>query len=110
MTLTLLSIVLPGIMTGISMSLAAAQRARDQSQASSLAYTKLMEIASLGLWQQEELAGDFAPDWPEYRWAATVTEWDGVILEQLDVTVSWQYEGQTRSVTLSTLVQAGGTP
>ena len=109
-TLAFLSIVLPAVMRGITLSLSAGQIARQRSQASNLAYTKLMELAVEGTWQTQELAGDFNPDYPEYQWAAEAAEWDGVVLYQLDVTVSWQQDGRPHQVTLSTLVSSGGTP
>jgi len=106
-TLTLLAIVLPVVMTGISLSLSVASLAKQQAQASSLAHAKLMELAVEGQWQQASLSGDFGEDWPEYRWTAQVSDWDGGVLEQLDVTVWWRYRGAERSGTLSTLVYTG---
>jgi type II secretory pathway pseudopilin PulG len=104
-TLTLLAIVLPAVMMGLSISLSAAGAARNQSQASALAYGKLMEISAEGLWQQTALSGDFGPDWPEFKWTAEAREWDGV-LQQLDVAVTWLESGRPRTITLSTLIES----
>ncbi len=106
-TLALLAIVLPAVMTGISLSLSAADLARRQAQASSLGQAKLTELLSAGDWQLGNQNGDFGTDWPGYRWASQVADWDEGLLRQVDVTVSWAQRGKERRVTLSTLVQTG---
>ena len=106
-TLTLVAIVFPTVMSGISISLQAGDFATHQAQAPSLAQSKMAELVAQGQWQQATLSGDFSPDYPDYRWNAQVSEWDGVSLEQLDVTVSWRQRGRERSVVLSTLVNTG---
>ena len=111
-TMAFLGIVLPAVMAGVTMSLSAANSAKRQALASSLAHGKLMELASQTQLQQVPLAGDFAPDQPEYRWSAQLSNWVGQTataqtagLLQLDVTVWWQgSQGHERSLTLSTLV------
>ena len=106
-TLSLISVVLPTVMTGISMSLSAAKLAKDQSQASSLAYSKMTELIVTNEWQNSEMSGDFGDEMPGYNWSAKVTQWEGTMLEQLDVTVVWSHRSRERSVTLSTLVSTG---
>lgn len=106
-TLTLLAIVLPPVMQGISLCLATAEFAKQQAQASSLCHGKLMELTAGSQWQQTQLAGDFSPDRPEFKWTAQVSEWDGTLVQQLDVTVTWQSRGKNRQVTASTLVYSG---
>lgn len=109
-TLTLLAIVLPAVMSGISLSLSTANLAKQQSQAAALGQSKLMELVTAGQWQHAEQAGDFGQDWPNYRWTMQVSDWDSPALRLLDLTVSWPMRGKTRSLTLSTLVRAGETP
>jgi len=109
-TLALLAIVLPSIMTGISLCLSTAELARQQAQACSLGHAKLMELVADGQWQHAELAGDFGEDWPEYLWTAELRDWDGELLQELGLTVLWQSRGKDRHVTFSTLVHSGGTP
>ena len=106
-TMALLSIVLPAVMNGISLCLSTADFASRQAKASSLGYSKLMELVALEQWQQANLSGDFRPEQPDYRWTAQVSDWDGT-LRQMDVTVLWRQAGQQRSVELSTLVDTGG--
>jgi len=107
-TLTLVAIVLPAVMAGISLALAAADQARDLSQAASLARTMTADVVASGEWQQQAtLSGDFGPDWPAYRWAAQVNDWEGTNLQELAVTVLWTRRGRERTVTLTTLVYTG---
>ncbi len=108
-TLTLLSIVLPSVMNGISLSLSTAQFARQQSQAAALARSKLTDLVVNKEWQYASLAGDFGGDWPEFRWKAETWDWDGGVMRELSVTVLWQQRRKERSVSLSTLVYTGGT-
>jgi prepilin-type N-terminal cleavage/methylation domain-containing protein len=107
-TLTLVAIVLPSVMHGISLSLATADQARQQAEAAALAHSKLSEIVAAGQLQHAVLSGDFGTDWPDYRWEARLGDWDGATLRQLDVIVSWKHAGVDRSVTMTTLVYTGG--
>ena len=106
-TLVLVAIILPVAMSGISLALSVADESRRETEAASLAQNKMAEIIACELWQTASLAGDFSPDWPEYRWAALVTQWQGTQLRQLDVQVLWNHRGKDRSVTLTTLVYTG---
>jgi len=106
-TLTLLAIVLPSVVNGISLCLATAGAARGQSEAAALAQGKLAELLADEAWQHAALSGDFGDDWPDYRWSARVTEWDGTVLQEIELTVSWKHRGKDRDVTLATLVYTG---
>jgi prepilin-type N-terminal cleavage/methylation domain-containing protein len=107
-TLVLVAIILPVAMSGISLALGVADQSRRQTEAASLAQTKMAEIIASQQWQTSSLAGDFAPDRPEYRWVAQVTDWQGTTVKQLDVQVLWNQRGGTdKGVTLSTLVYTG---
>jgi prepilin-type N-terminal cleavage/methylation domain-containing protein len=124
-TLALVAIILPVAMSGISLALGVADLSRRQTEAASLAETKMAEIVAGQMWQTASQSGDFAPDRPEYRWVAQVTEWQGATqgtmlsttqsttqsgaLKQLDVQVLWNNKNRERCVTLSTLVYTGTT-
>jgi len=105
--LTLVAIVLPVVVDGVSLSLATAGQARQQTEAASLAQSKLAELVATGQLHDSEIAGDFGPDWPEYRWSAWVDEWEDTRLAQLDVSVIWTRRGRERNVTLTTLIYEG---
>ena len=106
-TLMLMAIVLPAIMNGITLATGAATSSRRRSEASGLAASKLQEIVAGQQWQNGSLSGDFSPDWPDYRWQATVTNWPqdntNVGLEQIDIQVMWTARNRPDSLTLSTL-------
>lgn len=106
-TMSFLAIILPPVMTGISLSLSTGSLAKQQAEASSLAYSKMTELLAAAQWQQTSFSGDFQPDQPDYRWTAQVSDWDGTATRQLDVTVTWRHHGRDRNVTLSTLVYTG---
>jgi len=106
-TLVLVAIILPVAMSGISLALGVADQSRRHTEAASLAQTKMAEIIASQQWQTSSLAGDFAPDRPEYRWVAQVTDWQGTTVKQLDVQVLWNHGGTEQGVTLSTLVYTG---
>lgn len=107
-TLMLIAIVLPAVMRGIALATAAGSTARRRTEASSLAEAKMNEIIATQQWEGGTLAGDFAPDWPDYHWQATVQPWPqdntGLSMQQLDMRVTWGTPDHPGSVTLSTLV------
>ena len=105
--LTLVAIILPVAMRGVSLATSAAGHARRQMEAVSLAEAKLAELVTTGAWQDADLSGDFGDDHPDYRWSADVTDWEGALLRQMDVQVSWMERGAERSVALTTLVYVG---
>jgi general secretion pathway protein I len=108
-TLLLLAIVIPSIMKGISLSTAAAGTARQRSEATALAESKLNELVTTGQWQSGGLSGDFGQDWPEYRWEAAAANWEQPSVRQLQVRVLWFARGRNYDVALSTLAYSGST-
>jgi prepilin-type N-terminal cleavage/methylation domain-containing protein len=99
----LLAVVLPTVMGGVSLSLRAAESSKFKAQASSLAQAKLSELQAQNQWDTQRMAGDFGTSYPQYRWTAQLTNFDGT-LQQLDVTVFWRQREQERSVALSTII------
>jgi len=106
-TLVLAAIILPVAMSGISLALNVADESRSQTEAASLAQTKMAEIVACALWNNTSQSGDFSPDRPDYRWSALVHDWMGTRIRQLDVEVVWSRRGRDRHVVLSTLVYTG---
>jgi general secretion pathway protein I len=103
-TLLLVAIVLPSVMQGISLATAAAGTARQRSEATALAESKLNELTATSQWQSGGLSGDFGPDWPGYTWQAEAQSWVEPSARQLHVHVRWYARGRDYDVTLSTLV------
>jgi prepilin-type N-terminal cleavage/methylation domain-containing protein len=109
-TVALIAIVLPVALYGVQLSLQMSSTARHQAEAATLAQSKLQELtAELAAATQVSMgneSGDFAPDFPNYRWQSTATMLD-TNLEQLDVRVSWMSRNQERNLTVSTWVCRG---
>jgi prepilin-type N-terminal cleavage/methylation domain-containing protein len=106
-TMMLIAIVLPAVMQGVSVATKAGADARRRTEAAGLASSKLAEIIATGQWQGGVMAGDFSPDWPDYRWQASVGNWPGdtsnVSLQEVDLSVFWTERGREDSVRVSTL-------
>ena len=106
-TLVLVAIILPVAMGGISLATSMAGLAKQRLEAASLAETKLAELMATGEWLGGDLSGDFGPERPEYRWYAEAHDWEEDTVRLLDVRVEWTSRGNDRSVTLTTLADAG---
>jgi len=107
-TLVFAAIILPVVLRGISLATTAASDARRRAEATALAQNRLAELIATGEWQAPGLTGDFGQEWPEYQWAAEVTNWEGTSLRQVQVRVTWWARGQEHAIALTTLVYAGG--
>ena len=103
-TLLLVAIVLPAVMQGVSLATAAAGTARQRSEATALAESKLNELVATNQWQSGGLSGDFGEQWRGYSWQAEVQSWVEPTARQLQVHVTWYARGRDYDVTLSTLV------
>jgi type II secretory pathway pseudopilin PulG len=105
----IMAVVLPVAMRGVSLALAAASSAKHTSEASALAESKLNQIVAEANANGVATSGDFAPDHPDYQWNLQTVSRDYGLTE-LDLTVTWQERGRTKSLTLTTLMaQTGST-
>ena len=107
-TLTLVAIVLPVVMRGISLATAAASESKKRSEAVILANNLLTEFVSSGDTDFSVLSGDFAPGGTEYRWTAEISAMDGENVKELTVRVLWTARNREQSVPLSALIYTGG--
>ena len=103
-TIVLIGIIMPVAMRSIGLCTRLGGYSRRQIEAATLARTKLTELTVSQDWKTGAKNGNFGSDWPGYRWDATVSNWTDSVVSQLDLTVSWQSQGQQRSLMLSTLV------
>jgi prepilin-type N-terminal cleavage/methylation domain-containing protein len=106
--LVLIGIVLPAVLKGVSLAMAACDDAKRKIEATGLAETKLAELTAEASQQVSSGggSGDFAPDHPEYRWDATTASADAD-LSELTVRVAWTARGAERTVELSTFLFTG---
>ncbi len=109
-TLVFLAIVLPALMRGIGMTTQTADRAKKRTNATVLGQSKLAELAvsiSTGQAQNGNSSGNFDGEWSAYHWEAVIQNWaqdttsEGI--QEIDLTVSWNDLGASKSITLSTL-------
>lgn len=107
-TLVLMGLVLPAVMKGISLALAASDDARRRVEAVGLAENKLAELgADIALNQGSGGgSGDFGDEAPGYRWESTTATVD-TSLTEMQVRVTWTARGAERGVTLCTYAYAG---
>jgi general secretion pathway protein I len=110
--LLLVAIVLPVVMHGVSLATRAGASAKRQTQAVSLARSKLAELIATKQWKAGALSGNF-DDMPgdgselDYAWTAETTSWKEQYVKQLDVRVTWTSAGMQKQLTLTSLVYEG---
>lgn len=106
--LMFLALVIPAIVTALSLSGRAGELTERGEAAAQLAENKLNEMLVGDAWQTASGgSGDFGPDWPDYRWQLTQTPWttdSASAMTELKVEVSFKVQGVEHSATLSTLV------
>jgi prepilin-type N-terminal cleavage/methylation domain-containing protein len=109
--LLLVAIVLPVVMRGVTVATRAASSARRNTEAASLAQSKLNELVATGQWRSGYLAGQFddtdGDSGYDYTWSAEATRWSEPYVRQLAVSVNWTSGGAQQAVTLTTLVYEG---
>lgn len=107
-TLLLVGIVLPVVMNGVSIALAASSHARYLAQATSLGEAKLTELVTTGDWLLAEASGDFGLEWPQYRWSCQHFTRD-FSMNEIVLRVTWTERGEERTLDLATLAFDTGT-
>ena len=112
----LLAVILPAVMRGASIALAAASSARHRTEAASLAESKLNEVIATSQWNSGQ-SGDFSPQHPEYHWSVQTTGTRDYGVSDVQCIVTWNEGGTQRQFALATLaydsgavVSTGGTP
>jgi prepilin-type N-terminal cleavage/methylation domain-containing protein len=109
-TLALVGITFPVVMTGVTLSLQAADDARKKEEASGLAQQKLSELVeSAGNGESAQTSGDFGADHPGFTWQAQVSNVD-TDLDQVSVRVSWTSRGRERGLELAGYAYTGTGP
>jgi prepilin-type N-terminal cleavage/methylation domain-containing protein len=106
--LALVGILLPVAMRGATTALSAAGHARHTTQAALLGEMMLNELVASGQWTASGISGDFAPDWPQYRWTCQTYGRDFGTSEVV-VEVSWDERGRERVLRFSTLASSSDT-
>jgi prepilin-type N-terminal cleavage/methylation domain-containing protein len=100
-TMLLLSILVPVLMEGISLSLRAASSSRHKTEAANLAQDQLNQLLSTGDWNTNP-QGNFGSDYPAYTWQCQSTDGDNGV-SQVRMTITWAEQGQNRQYSISTM-------
>lgn len=102
-----LAIVVPAILTALTLSNRASEMTDRGTTAGQLAENKLNEMLIGGAWQgASNTGGDCGADFPGYRWELTQEPWTGdtaAAMTELTVEVFFKTQGAEHSVTLTTL-------
>ena len=105
-----LAIVVPAIVTALTLSNRASEMTDRGTTAGQLAENKLNEMLIGNAWQTaSNTGGDFGADLAGYRWQLTQEPWTGdtaAAMTQLKVEVFFQTQGSEHSVSLTTMVNA----
>jgi general secretion pathway protein I len=107
-SLALVGIILPVAMAGISLAMGLGDSARHNAEAATLARSRLTEIVATGDWQSDSTQGDFGDEWPRYSWQLNVEDWEEPGLKEVTLSVLRPQGRSKRTVTMTTLVYAGG--
>ena len=103
-----LAIVVPAILTALTLSNRASEMTDRGTTAGQLAENKLNEILIGNAWQSAtNTGGDCGADFPGYRWQLTQEPGTGdtaASMTQLKMEVFFQTQGSERSVSLTTMV------
>ncbi len=103
-TLLVISVTLPVVLEGASLGVRAARASINRLEASSLAASKLDELAALAArGYTASSSGDFGSAWPDYRWTALLMTQD-YGLEELTVIVTKTGTDNRPAAQLSTLI------
>jgi type II secretion system protein I len=111
--ITVIGIVLPALMYGISLSSNLASATKQRTIAATLADEKLNELLATGDWQTPG-GGSFGDEGAGYNWTSTTTAWNDPDvttqnLQEVDVKVTWRSRQQEKSVVVSSLVYVPAT-
>src|SRR5437879_6570329 len=96
-----LAIVIPAVISALTVSNRAAVVAERSTMAGQLAENKLSELTLGNAWSSSETRGDFGQDWQGYRWELTQSAWKVSSMVELTMTVFFQVQGQEHTVRLS---------
>ena len=105
-----LAIVVPAIVTALTLSNRASEMTDRGTTAGQLAENKLSELLIGSAWRSAANAGgDCGADFPGYRWQLTQEPWTGDAtagMTELKLDVFYKTQGSEHSVSLTTLVNA----
>lgn len=102
--LVFLGILMPVVVSALTLSNSAAVIAERTSAAVRLGENRLNELTLADAWTSAETRGEFGPEWPGYRWELSRADWEAGDMTELAMNVFFQVQGREHVVHLSTLV------
>ena len=105
--LAFLGILIPVIVSALTLANRASVVAERTSKALQLAENRLNEIIASNTWSGGETRGDFGDLYPGYRWEMIQRGWEAGPMTELTLEVSFEVQGKPHEVQLSTLVNEG---
>jgi type II secretory pathway pseudopilin PulG len=99
-----MAIVIPVALQGILVANRAGVVAERKRVAARLADNLLTEMVITDNWRDGDTAGDFADDWPDYKWIVEDEAWEEDTMRVLSVRVLYRVQEREYEVKLSTLV------
>jgi Tfp pilus assembly protein PilV len=104
-SLLFMAIVIPAVVTALTISNRAAIAAERTSVAVQLGENKLGELVMSSAWSGAESRGEFGPEWPGFRWELTQGTWEiDSSMTELGMEVFFPVQGGEQSIRLTTLV------
>lgn len=115
-TIVVLMVALPVIVQAFTAADHVAIRARQRAEATAIAQSAMEQIIAEQTWQNAPISGSEQHRDTVYQWSATVQEWPDAInqstqvtnVQELDVTVNWNFENRPDQIVLSSLVWVPG--
>jgi type II secretory pathway pseudopilin PulG len=102
--LVFLGILMPVVLSALTVSNQAGMLADRSTSALQLAENQLNELLVTQTWLSGSSRGDFGPAWPGYRWELQRRTWPlDEVMTELTITVFFQAQGRERHVALTTL-------
>ncbi len=99
-----LGILMPVVISALTISNRAAVVSERATVATQLAENRLQEIIVDDSWTSASSRGDFGEQWPGYRWELTKGDWQSGAMTELSLNVFFQVQGREHDVRLTTLV------
>lgn len=101
--LVFLGILIPVVVSALTVSNRAAVVAERSTIAMQLGENRLSELMLADAWTTAESRGDFGQDWPGYRWELKRQDWQSGAMTELTLDVFFAVQGQEHEVRLTTL-------
>jgi Tfp pilus assembly protein PilV len=103
-SLLFMAIVIPAVVTALTISNRAAIAAERTSVAVQLGENKLSEMVIEDALAGAESRGEFGPEWPGFRWEVTQGSWEVGSMTELAMDVFFPVQGREQRIRLTTLV------